>query len=831
MADERNKYLPHILLRDTVTSDNYTRPNTGGGGSGIITPARNRTAHANFLISQIEQVQEQESDIINEQKAFGLDVGNGIYLSFESEENFELKFESLEYRRSGIELCSVKKVNEQFLATVFIPEGKLSYFLKKITLYRDENTVPSSPDKPSKPKNKELIDSISAIKLAALKELWTDDLELFPEHNNSIWWEVWLRHSDEINYEDFLREHSQQLGMRVSDESIHFLDRTIVLVYGNKEEITRSIKLLGSIAEVRRAKETAEFFTSMDRIEQSDWIENTLENLTPLPANTPSICLLDTGVNENHPLLNPVIKTENTYSYNPVWGTDDRYGHGTPMAGLALYGDLTILMAENSEINLTHSIESVKITPNPEHHTDKNLYGAITRESISRVEIDSKKQRVFCMAVTTNDDLDRGKPSSWSATIDAISSGYEDEQQRLIIISAGNTNSRERHNFPASNFADEVHDPGQSWNALTVGGYTEKVWLDTYQYPDWKPISPFGDLSPSSCTTMQWAKTWPIKPDIVMEAGNMGLNPYDGTADYIDDALQLLSTGHQFAIGKQLVSFGDTSASTALASRLAAMVQAQYPDYWPETIRALIVHSAQWTDAMKSHFNPLATQDKYRQLLRYCGYGVPNVDDLFWSTKSSLSLIAQDSIQPFFKDGTNIRTKDINVHTLPWPDEELRNLPDGIQVEMKVTLSYFIEPNPGERGWTNKYRYASHGLRFDAKRPLESLNAFKQRLNQQARDEEYNRSSVQDSGKWLLGENLRKLGSIHSDTWTGTPTDLSERGYIAVYPVLGWWKQNKNLQRWGKSARYALIITIKTPGVESNIYSSVQNLIAEKVLV
>lgn len=831
MAELGKDRLPHLFVRDTATTSRYTRP-PRPNNTKLNLPPRNRTQHAEHLIRQIEQAQEQETNIVQEQKAFGLDAGNGIYISFENEPGFDLKFESLEFQRGGIELCSIKQIGEQTVATVFIPEGKLSYFLNKISQYRNEETTPRTPDKPAKPKNQNLVESISDIKLAALRELWTDEPELFPEGEESIWWEIWLRHSWQVDYEDFLRQHAVQLEMTVSEEAIHFLDRTIVLVQGTKDQLTRSINLLGSIAEVRGAKETAAFFTGLDRVEQRGWIDDAVARMSALPDDPPSICLLDTGLNEQHPLLQPVANPADMHSYNQAdWGTDDRYGHGTPMAGLAAYGDLTEPLAHNGPIELTHRLESVKIMPEPDFHRDKRLYGAITRESISRVEVDPNRKRVYCMAVTTPDDRDRGRPSSWSATVDALSSGYEDEQSRLIILSAGNTELAQRHLYPGSSLTDEVHDPGQAWNALTVGGYTEKVQLDMAQYPGWQAIAPAGDLAPCSCTSMDWVKNWPIKPEIVMEAGNMAISPVDGTADYIDDALQLLSTGHQFALGKQLISFGDTSAAAALAARLAAMVQGRYPDYWPETIRALIVHSAQWTDAMKARFLPLRTQDHYRQLLRYCGYGVPNTDDLFWSTQSALTLIAQDSLQPFFKDDGQIKTRDINLHTLPWPTEVLQDLPEDTQVEMKVTLSYFIEPNPGERGWANKYRYASHGLRFDVRRPLESLDAFQQRVNQWAREEEIRpgRYTARESGKWVLGENLRKLGSIHSDTWHGSAVELAERGYIAVYPVLGWWKERANLQRWGKRTRYALIVTIKTPGVETDIYTPVANQIAVQV--
>ena len=833
MAEGHKERLPHILVRDTAVTSPYTS-RRGGGGKQLKLPSRDRAQHAAYLIQQIEQLREREASAVKDQKAFGLDSGSGIYLAFESEPGFDLKFTSLEFERSGIELCSVKQLGEQIIATVFVPEGKLKHFLRKISQYRDELTSSRSPEKPGKPKHRDLIEGISDIKLAALQQLWTDGDDVFPKRNESVWWEVWLRQSDDVDYEALVRQHAPELEMRVSDEAIHFLDRTILLLYGTKAQMARSIHLLGAISEVRSAKETAAFFTGLKPTEQKEWIDSALARMSALPRGAPSVCLLDTGLNEQHPLLKPVAEPADMHSYNKGnWGTDDRYGHGTPMAGLAAYGDLAEPLAHDGPITLTHRLESVKIMTEPGSNKDRHLYGAITRESISRVEIDPNRKRIFCMAVTTPDDRDRGRPSSWSATIDALASGYDDDQHRLIVLSAGNTAQDQRHRFPDSSLTDEVHDPGQAWNALTVGGYTEKVQLDTAQYPGWRVVAPAGDLAPCSCTSMQWARNWPFKPEIVMEAGNMAISPVDGSADYIDDNLQLLSTAHDFALGKQVISFGDTSAAAALASRLAAMAQGQYPEYWPETIRALIVHSARWTEAMKTRFAPLRTQDQFRQLLRYCGYGVPDRDELLWSTHSALTLIAQDSLQPFAKDGSRVKTRDINIHSLPWPAEALRAIPENTQVEMKVTLSYFVEPNPGQRGWVNKYRYASHGLRFDVRRPLENLEAFRQRINRQARDEEAGpaRQSVGESGKWALGEKLRSLGSIHSDTWYGTAAELAARGYIAIYPVLGWWKERANLQRWGKSARYALVVSIKTPGVETDIYTPVVNQIAAQVLV
>jgi hypothetical protein len=412
-----------------------------------------------------------------------------------------------------------------------------------------------------------------------------------------------------------------------------------------------------------------------------------------------------------------------------------------------------------------------------------------------------------------------------------LCSGATDETRRLIIISAGNTEREERHHFPNNNLTEGIHDPGQAWNALTVGAYTEKNKIDPAEYPDWQTVAPPGDLSPASTTSMDWSRTWPVKPDIVMEGGNMGLHPTAGTADNID-SLELLSTNWQHELMRPLVITGDTSAATALASRFAALLQSQYPDYWPETIRAMLIHSADWTEAMKDRFAPLRVQQDWENLLRYCGYGVPDLEKALWSARNSLTLVAQDTLQPFDKKDNRIVTRDLHLHDIPWPTELLADL-GNTPVEMRVTLSYFIEPNPARRGWGRKYSYASYGLRFEVKRPLESLENFRQRINKAARDEETGRqgaTSPSDSN-WTLGKNLRKIGSIHSDIWSGTAVELAQRGHIAVFPVMGWWRSIPRHERWGNQARYSLIVTIKTPETEIDLYTPVANMISTPVAI
>jgi len=826
---------PHIIVPAGPAPVRFTSPSSGPRDR-FSRPDRERRAHAQQLIQKLETIATTSQQRAEEQTAFGLDDGLGIYLTFESEPNFELKFESLDVAKSGVELCTVKtSTDNRTLATVFIPDGKLNLFLTKVTAYRDKQTTPRQEGGPTRPKNQDLVESIADIKLAALEALWTETDLAFPEAETVTTWEVWLRRFKDIDHLVRLRAHAATFHLIIGQQTVSFVDRKVVLVRGTARDLSRSIEILGMIAELRLPKTTAAFFTSMNAIEQQAWVDDLAGRVTAPALDAPYVCLFDTGLNQGHPLLAQVADIDDLHTYKPAWGTDDRLGHGTPMAGLAAFGDLTEALASVEPITMTHRIESVKII-HPTDPNDVELYGAVTQESAYRVEINPDRKHIFCMAVTASDGRDRGRPSSWSAAIDSLAAGSEEEdgQRRLIILSGGNTDLAQRRLYPNSNMTDGIHDPAQAWNALTIGGYTDKALIDGVRFPGWEPLAPRGDLSPASCTSLTWGK-WPIKPDIVMEAGNMGRNAAVPDPDYIDDGLQLLSTGHNFLTNRALISFGDTSAAAALAARYAAMLWAKYPRLAPETVRALMVHTAEWTPAMLTRFTAADGSIDYKSLVRCFGRGVPDLRRLLSSLDNSLTLVVESKIQPFFKDeegDKRVKTREMRLHPLPWPTDVLsglRNTP----VTMRVTLSYFVEPSPGERGWTPRYGYQSHGLRFAVRNPLENALAFEQRVNKFARDEDYEAPSFADPG-WDFGYSMRSLtsvGSIHSDVWRGSAVDLASRGYIAVFPTMGWWNKRQHLRGWEKSANYSLIVTIATPDVEVDLYTPVATQISVPIIV
>ena len=117
-------------------------------------------------------------------------------------------------------------------------------------------------------------------------------------------------------------------------------------------------------------------------------------------------------------------------------------------------------------------------------------------------------------------------------------------------------------------------------------------------------------------------------------------------------------------------------------------------------------------------------------------------------------MIAQQEIQPFDKkdEGSGYKTKEMHLYELPWPKEVLLALPSDIKLQMRITLSYFIEPGPGEIGWKDRYRYASHALRFDIKSPSETTNLFLKRINAAVREAEEGHPGTQSASEhWLIG--------------------------------------------------------------------------------
>jgi len=814
----------HILVRKKADAESY-KPHPRDMRDLPVPPSpKDRRKHGQTLKSALAEAAALADE---RRKDSGLSVTNaepGLYIQFDSQPEFELQLESLESKRKGIELVAVTKTAKVQRATVFVPRGQVKHFVTRFEDYAAEKT------KKGEPKNKPLVESITNLRLATLRALWTDDPKAYPKAGAALWWEVWLRKHDGQELQR-LKEFAAKTNMRLGARRLAFEDRIVTLLFGTQEQLSTSLDVLNDLAEVRHAAETAATFLKMDVPQQADWVQELKQRTSGPDGGAPAVCILDTGVTRGHPLLEGALASADMHTVDPSWQKGDHDGHGTEIAGLALYGDLNPLLQSSAPVVLRHRLESVKILP-PRHEppTEPELYGSITAQGTSLAETQATRRRYFSMAVTSVDSCDAGQPTSWSAAMDALAAGRsfdqtnqgliyldgpEENARRLFVVSAGNIEEFEKNHLTQSDNT-AVFDPAQAWNALTVGACTALCHLDPTdpQWNGWSALAPVGELSPFSSTSVTFDPPWPIKPDVVLEGGNTATNAA-GTRFRTADPLSLLTT--HFRPAERLLSASwATSAATAQAARMAAEISAQYPGFWPETIRALIVHSAEWTPKMRSQVSAKSSARAKEAMLRRYGFGVADLERALRSARNALTLVVQDSVQPFLQG----KYGQIHLHELPWPTEVLEGLGE-VSVRLRVTLSYFVEPNPSRLGWKRRYSYASHGLRFKLK-PLElSVPEFRKRLNHLALEEGEKKPTSEDSKGWTFGAAAQTKGSLHSNIWEGTAAELAHRSCIGIFPVAGWWKEQPRRDRSALGARYSLIVSIETSEEDVDVWTPV----------
>lgn len=772
----------HIFLRDQSDGEGYTSPNTGRNPPRPPSP-QDPDAHARRLRGSYEGAR-AESDEAAGVATLVTGALDGFNVEFESFPGFEHNLERAFFKTTTagaapeLKAVTVRTTDRGPIqvATVFVPLGAARQFLDELDAYVNTNELTIAGNR----QNADLVERISAVRRATLRGFWTDNPDDFPGPGVRSWWETWLRHRDGGEL-DRLHQYAEASGVRVKPRALRLDDRIVALVEATPEQMVAAVDVLDDLAELRRPAEQSAFLADLPSAAQAEWAEDLAGRLTGPGPNAPVVCLIDTGVERSHPLLSPALRPEDCHAVDPAWGAGDADGHGTQMAGVALFNDLGQALASPASIALTHALESVKLF-HGQHAIEPDAYGATTAEAVSRPEITAPyRRRAFSMTVSSKDppSVDIGQPTAWSAAVDALTAGRgivrtddgfvyldadADRAPRLLLVSTGSI----RPNDPTADYLGACDlapllDPAQAWNALAVGAATDlhDDLTGDPTFDNWNALADPGELSPFSSTGVLAGRPWPNKPDIVAEGGNMATSQ---AATMIDTptALQLLTTGRP-STGRILTTTHGTSPATATVGGLAADIWAAYPDLWPETVRALLVHSAEWTAPMKTRVDSATGVEDRRGLLRRYGWGVPNLQRAVRSATDVLTLVAEDTIHPFAKGKTN----ELRLHKLPWPTDVLSALGE-TEVRLRITLSYFVDPNPSRRGWRRRFAYQSHGLRFDVRRPADTVDRFRKRVNKAALEEGESRVSAAGDDGWLLGGAIRNKGSLHADIWTGT---------------------------------------------------------------
>ena len=400
--------LPHILVPWAATDQAYR--GRSGGAAKPVRQIGDRQGHAGNLTGKLETAR----DAARERLA-GVDpeiAADGFALSVESwsdEPGYKLAVQSLD--TSGAKLLSVVTGTEQSpdRAVVWLPFGAVEAFFKKIEQFGSETTPRGNP------KNQALVANIAELRLAVLHDLWQEP-EMFPDPDEVRWWEVWLarleprrpeprrnvrnaQHGDQYLPSGelirtavpgpgaTLRAIATGQGWPMAPGLLTFPQNVVALVRTSATELGTILSTSSVPSELHRARVASEIL-SIEPLDQNEFVADLAGRIKAAEPDATAVCVLDTGLMSGHPLLRASV--DRSLSALDGVRPGDSHGHGTSMAGLALFADLNRDLLSKGLVPLRHRIESVKIIRRgTDTDNDPEMYGTITAASTAAVEAES----------------------------------------------------------------------------------------------------------------------------------------------------------------------------------------------------------------------------------------------------------------------------------------------------------------------------------------------------------------------------------------------------------------------------------------------------------
>ena len=450
----------------------------------------------------------------------GIEAPHGFYLEFESPDGFELKLESLESVRAGIELVAARKSTAKRSRLFSSPKGRSSFFVMRVEAYLAENSAKG------RPKNQALVETSRKFASPSRKASGPTNLTPCPHRAHQAGGRSGFAATTRKSWPDFatrpMRWGSQLAnGLLRSRSARWFLPKErSTSSPARSSSWTRSPNFdarttseASSRARRPRSRQPGPRTSAPAR---SHLPPRPSPSASSTPASIVGMCSLRTFSLRN-----------DSHACKPQWGVDDHNGHGTEMAGIAAYGDLREVLASSGPIDLRHRLESVK---DPSPAAGQEPQGPLWRSDRGggRLRRDCRAGATSCNRAGCDDD-GISRPRAADVMVvrgrQNFCAGADGGEQRLFFVSAGNLLENAGMDFRSRNETEGVHDPAQAWNALTVGACTERIAIDEASYSGWTCVAERGDLAPTSTTSCIWQGQWPVKPDIVMEGGNMALSP------------------------------------------------------------------------------------------------------------------------------------------------------------------------------------------------------------------------------------------------------------------------------------------------------------------
>jgi hypothetical protein len=556
----------------------------------------------------------------------------------------------------------------------------------------------------------------------------------------------------------------------------------------------------------------------------------------PIPPDqdAPAVCVIDSGIQEGHFLIEPAIDQGTSYCFlpqaNPTEVGDfvSPGGHGTRVAGAVLYGES---IPSDGKPKLPFWIQNARVLDSNNSMPVEMFPPEVIRAAVERFHQGDRETKIFNHSINGNTYCRTRYMSAWAAEIDALSAAYD----VLVIQSGGNLpisgvnpylgvkdHLAAGREYPTYLYepSTRIASPGQSLQALTVGS----VAYGTFADGAWQTFAP--EAEHPSAFSRSGPGIWDvIKPEVVEYGGDNVRNgnvPADvQSGGRIAAACPQLVRSTMFPPGP---AFDRDETGTSFAApkvaRIAAQLQRLLPEEPTLLYRALVVQSARWpswAEALLAQLREPDSQNDQNQrqqliqqvsrLICCIGYGVPDESRATANTEHRTTFITSGE--------TPIRARECHIYQISIP-AALRSQADEFDIRIEATLSYVAQPRRTRR---HLRRYLSTWVDWKSSKLGEGLADFRGRA---VKDTENEGEPLPGSAlPWVLHEasnsgvirdTKRSNGTVQKDWAVVKSNTLPDHFCIAVVGHQGWSHDPDS------TARYTLAVTLEILGQEIAIY-------------
>jgi len=559
-------------------------------------------------------------------------------------------------------------------------------------------------------------------------------------------------------------------------------------------------------------------------------------------ADAPAVCVIDSGIQEQHLLLQPAIDQAASRCFLPDKTPTDvgdevaGGGHGTRVAGAVLYGEE---VAKTGTPQLPFWIQNARVLDASNRLPETVFPAEAMRTIVEHFHFGPRATRIFNHSINAYGACRLRYMSSWAAEIDALA----DVHDVLVIQSAGNILPTGPQPYPGvqdhlaagrtypdylCERAARVANPGQSLQALTVGS----VAYDAFEQGDWRSFAIAPDWP--SAFSRSGPGIWDvIKPEVVEYGGDFirsNNQPPDVQGGGIPAACPELVRSTLATPGPAVDRDATgTSFAAPKVARIASELQRVLPNATTLLYRALIVQSAQWPEwaegVLTQIRTPLPGQPKPERqrllgqasnIMRTIGFGIPDLTRATANTDHRTTYITNAE--------TSIHAYECHIYQVPVP-QDLRRPADEFDIRIDVTLSYVAQPRRTRR---NLRRYLSTWVDWISSNLGEGLNTFRDRA---IKGEDVEGEALPGSTlPWTLQVSettgsirgtRRNSGTVQKDWAIVKSNALPDHFCIAVRGHEGWSNDPDT------TARYALAVTFEIVGQEISIHDPLRTAVLE----